>query len=96
MAAFLNRFGTAMTPVKLGVDATTGAVDLDLPNNVVCQTANFAVAGLPRRAYVDLSFTATVAADVDFAAELVQSTVNGTNWTALTAQSNRGPVSANH
>ena len=96
MAAFLNRFGTAMTPVKLGVDATTGAVDLDLPNNVVCQTANYAVAGFPRRAYVDLSFTATATADVDFAADLVQSTDNGTNWTALNSQSTRGSVSANH
>jgi len=96
MAAFLNRFGTAMTPVKLGVDATTGAVDLDLPNNVVCQTANYAVAGFPRRAYVDLSFTATATADVDFAADLVQSTDNGTNWTAMTSQGNRGSVSANH
>src|SRR5512134_2031947 len=29
MAAFMNRLGTALTPVQLAVDAAPGAIDLD-------------------------------------------------------------------
>jgi hypothetical protein len=96
MAAFLNRLGTALTPVQLTVDTAPGPLDLDLANNVVCQTANYAVTGYPRRVYVDLSFTASATAEQDFAADLVQSIDNGATWTLMTAQTNRGSVPANH
>ena len=56
MAAFMNRLGTALTPVQFPVDVAPGAIDLDA-GLVVCQTQDFAVEGFPRRAYVDLSFS---------------------------------------
>lgn len=55
MAAFMNRLGTALTPVQLRVDASVGSVVLDA-NPVVCQTSDFPVIDFPRRAYVDLCF----------------------------------------
>ena len=54
MAAFMNRLGTALTPAQLRVDAAPGAVDLDA-NVVVCQTTDLAIAGYPRKAFVDLT-----------------------------------------
>src|SRR5688500_8079444 len=50
MAAFMNRLGTALTPVDLHVDATPGAIDLDA-NSVVCQTGEFTAEGFARIAY---------------------------------------------
>jgi hypothetical protein len=94
MAAFMNRLGTALTPVQLRVDTAPGTVDLDL-NAVVCQTADFPVANFPRRAFVDLSFTGTAAADVTLAADLAQSTDAGVTWTNLNTVPNRGSVVAN-
>ena len=95
MAAFMNRLGTALTPLQLPVDAAPGAVDLDA-GTVVCQTQDFAVADFPRRAYADLSFNARATADVGFAADLVMSTNGGASWTNLNTAANRGFVSANH
>src|SRR5689334_9023880 len=37
MAAFLNRLGTALTPVQLFVDSDPGAISLDV-GPVLCQT----------------------------------------------------------
>lgn len=97
MAAFLNRLGTALTPVQLAVDVAPGAIDLDAPNpaNVVCQTPNYAVTDFPRRAFVDVAFSASAAADADFAADLVATTDNGATWAPLNAIfTNRGGVPA--
>jgi hypothetical protein len=94
MAAFLNRLGTALTPVQLRVDTASGAVDLDA-NAVICQTADFAAEDFPRRAFIDLSFTATATADVNLAADLAMSTDGGGTWTNLNAATNRGSVAAN-
>ena len=93
MAAFMNRLGTALTPVQLRVDAAPGAVDLDL-GTVVCQTTDFAVEGFPRRAFVDLSFSASAVADVTLAVDVVQSTDGGANWANLNTVVNRGSVVA--
>jgi hypothetical protein len=95
MAAFMTRLGTALTPVQVRVDAPVGAVDLDVANNVVCQSGNFAVASFPRTAYLDLAMVATAAGDVNFAADLVKTTDNGVTWQQLTTQTNRGSVAAN-
>jgi len=95
MAAFMNRLGTALTPVQLRVDAATGAIDLDV-NAVVCQTTDFAVTGFPRRAYVDVNLAATGPADVDLAADLVFSADGGANWTNLNTVTSRGSLTANH
>ena len=94
MAAFLNRIGTALTPVQLRFDAATGAIDLDT-NAVVCQTVDQPITGFPRRAVVDLAFTATAAFDTHVAADLVRSTNGGASWTPLNAAGNLGSVPAN-
>jgi hypothetical protein len=94
MAAFMNRLGEALTPQQLLVDASPGAADLDA-NTVVCQTANFAVTGYPRRAYLDLAFAGMAPAAVDLAANLVMSTNSGASWTQVTTLANRGSVPAN-
>jgi hypothetical protein len=94
MAAFMNRLGTALTPVQLRVDTAPGAVDLDT-NLVVCQTADFAATGFPRRAYVDAALSATSPADVNLAADLAFSTNGGASWTNLNTTANRGSVVAN-
>ena len=96
MAAFMNRLGTALTPIQVRVDIAPGAVDLDA-NAVVCQTSDFAVpaGSFPRRAYVDLSFNGNATADVGLAADLVVSTDLGANWTPLNTVTNRGSVAAN-
>jgi hypothetical protein len=93
MAAFMNRLGTALTPVQLRRDTAPGGVDLDV-TQVVCQTGDFAVVGFPRRAFLDLALTATGPTDVDFAADLVMSTNAGAGWTLLTTTTNRGFVPA--
>ena len=82
MAAFLNRLGTAMTPVQLRVDAPSGALDLDTAP-VACQTAAFAVTGFPRRAVVDGLLAATAPAEVGVTVEGVVSLDGGANWTPL-------------
>jgi hypothetical protein len=96
MAAFMNRLGTALTPVQLRVDTAPGAVDLDL-NLVICQTGDFSVAAtsFPRRAYVDVALSATAPADVNLAADLAYSTNGGSSWTNLNTTTNRGSVVAN-
>jgi hypothetical protein len=94
MAAFMNRLGTALTPVLLPVDVAQGAIDLDA-TAVVCRTQAFTAADFPRRAYVDLSFSAIAASDVGFAADLVISSDGGTTWTNLSATPNRGAAPAN-
>jgi hypothetical protein len=94
MAAFLNRFGTALTPVHLRVDAPLGAVDLDA-NTVICQTTDFTAQDFPRRAFVDLSFTGIATADVNLAADLAMSTDGGGTWINLNTVTNRGSVAAN-
>jgi hypothetical protein len=96
MAAFMNRLGTALTPVQIRVDTAPGAVDLDI-NAVVCQTADFVVAAgtFPRRAYVDVSFNGSAPADVGLAADVVMTTNGGATWTNLNTVVNRGFVPAN-
>jgi hypothetical protein len=94
MAAFMHRLGTALTPVQLRVDDAPGAVDLDA-TAVVCQTADYAVAGFPRRAFVDLALAATSTFDTNVGADLVKSTNGGASWIVLTVFANRGFIPAN-
>src|SRR5688572_8100489 len=93
MAAFMNRLGTALTPVQVARDDAPGAVDLDV-TPVVCATDDFAVANFPRTAYADASFSATAPSDVTFAADLVFSTNAGGAWTNLNTNPNRGSALA--
>ena len=87
MAAFMNRLGTALTPLVIEVDAVPGALDLDL-SPVVCQTATQNITDFPRRALLDATFSATAGTGVDVAMRVVWSADGGGTWQNLsTAQS---------
>ena len=94
MAAFMKRLGDALTPASLTADVASGAIDLDV-GLVACQTTDLGVTGFPRAAYADVTLSATAPADVTIAADLVVSTDGGANWTALSANPNRGSARAN-
>ena len=94
MAAFMNRLGTALTPVQLRVDDVLGAIDLDA-SPVVCQSDDFAVTDFPRRAYLDVAMSFISAFDVNFAADLAYSTDGGAIWTNVNTVTNRASVAAN-
>ena len=93
MAAFLNRLGTAMTPVQLRADDTPGALALDAAP-VVCQSAAFSTTTYPRRAVVDAALHATAPADVSYATDLVMTSDNGANWVPLLPQATSGSIVA--
>jgi hypothetical protein len=87
MAAFMNRLGTALTPLVVQVNAVPGALDLDLVP-VVCQTATQNITDFPRRAFLDATFSGTAGTDVDVAMRVVWSADGGGTWQNLsTAQS---------
>lgn len=87
MAAFMNRLGTALTPLVVRTDAVSGALDLDL-SPVVCQSAVQNIVDFPRRALVDATFSGTAATGVDVAMRVVWSADGGGTWQPLsTAQS---------
>jgi hypothetical protein len=88
MAAFMNRLGTALTPIQLAAEASPGGVDLDVPP-VVCQTTAFDVVNFPRTAYADVSFSGQAAASTTFAADLVFSLDAGATWNNFNANPNR-------
>jgi S-layer homology domain len=79
MAAFMNRLGTALTPVIVQVDAVPGALDLDL-SPVVCQTATQNIVDFPRRAFLDATFSGTAGTGVDVAMRVVWSADGGGTW----------------
>lgn len=83
MAAFMNRLGTALTPVVLQIDANPGALDLDL-SPVVCQTATQTIADFPRRALVDATFSGVAGTGVNMAVRVVWSADGGGTWQNLT------------
>lgn len=97
MAAFMNRLGTALTPLHLREDVAVGPINFDasVGGVVVCQTSDIVISGFPRRAFADLTFSGTATADVSFAVDLAMSTDGGTTWTMLNANPNRGSVPAN-
>jgi hypothetical protein len=82
MAAFMNRLGTALTPVVVRVEAPSGVLDLDA-TPVVCQTADTTIADYPRRILVDAQLSASAASGVDIGVRTVISTDGGGSWTPL-------------
>lgn len=92
MAAFMNRLGNALTPVRLAIE-TTGAIDLDA-SPVVCQTADFTAVNFPRTAYADASLSGSASSDATFAADLAISIDAGATWTNLNTNPNRGSAPA--
>jgi hypothetical protein len=95
MAAFMNRLGIALTPQQLVAEGALAAPQLDLDTApVACSTTpQFAVAGYPRRALVDLSLSAQAATSLDVTAVPVASYSNGP-WIPLATLSGRGSVTA--
>jgi hypothetical protein len=83
MAAFMNRLGTALTPVVLQVDAVPGALDLDL-SPVVCQTATQNLVDFPRRAFLDATFSGVAGTGVTVAMRVVWSADGGGTWQNVT------------
>ncbi len=92
MAAFLNRFGTALTASLLS-GSGIGPVDLD-GAPAICQTTDFVVEGYPRRAYVVASVSGTANANTSFEATPAASFDGGATWTPLTLYGGRGTVAA--
>lgn len=84
MAAFMNRLGTALTPLVVDVEAASAAIALD-GQPVVCQTADQALADFPRRALVDATLSGTAPAGVDIGVRAVYSTDAGATWLPLHA-----------
>ncbi len=84
MAAFMNRLGTALTPVVVQVDQVPGALDLDI-SPVVCQTATQSITDFPRRAFLDATFSGTASSGVDVAMRVVWSADGGATWQNVSA-----------
>ena len=93
MAAFMNRLGTALTAPLVAQDASLGTVIVGA-GNVACATADYAVTGFPRRAYVDAVFAGTAATATEFGADLVASFNAGATWVPLAANANRATIKA--
>ena len=84
MAAFMNRLGTALTPLIVQANEAPGALDLDL-TPVVCRTAQQTIADFPRRALLDATFSGTAATGVDVAMRVVWSVDDGATWQNLSS-----------
>ena len=67
MAAFMNRLGTALTPLVLRAEIASGALDLDLIAGGVRNAPSRAIVDFPRRALVDVSLSGTAPTGVDIA-----------------------------
>jgi hypothetical protein len=79
MAAFLARLGGALSDQVVWREQASGAVDLDA-GVVVCQSADVAIAGFPRRAYTVAVLSATGESETGFAAAAVASFDGGATW----------------
>jgi hypothetical protein len=94
MAAFMNRLGTALTPMQMTVAQSPGTVDLDA-SAVFCQSAAFAVTAFPRRALIDATFDGYAMTDVGLAASAVYSFDGGATWINAAAHAKRDFVRSN-
>lgn len=89
MAAFMNRLGTALTPVELGAVANDSVTPIPIATaSVRCQTplANaYTVTGYPRRAVFNnkANFSAPTGR-LEIVADAVYSTDSGATWIAVT------------
>ncbi len=93
MAAFMKRLGEAIGGYHARIDETPGAVDLDA-GVVMCRSVDGVWFAYPRTAHLDATISATAAADVSFATELVVSADGGQTWAPVHPQPSRGSVAA--
>jgi hypothetical protein len=97
MALFIQRLGTALSPQVLTIEVTSGAFDLDSGMNViVCQTADFAVTGYPRKALLQSTFAGDAAGALEFQHDIFYSTDGGQTWEANNLTSNYAGTAAAH
>ena len=94
MAAFLNRLGTALTPIEMTPVSVAAAARVLTTPIIICQTADFIVPTVatpgsqfpfPRRAYINGAAHLSVpTAGVDVQASVQFSTNGGASWTPIT------------
>ena len=97
MALFMNRLGAALTPELFAqMDQVTGAVDLDLPSPgaILCETADYTVAGYPRRVHIVGTFAGLADNPLDYGHEIYQSSNGGATWTFTNFNINRSGTSS--
>jgi FG-GAP-like repeat len=80
MAAFMNRLGTALSPVARERLQTLSTPLPVTSSPIVCATMPYATTGFPRTVHLDGLFTATASADVDFSVWPVVSLDGGATW----------------
>lgn len=84
MAAFLKRFGDAVTPVDLAPVSAAGASVVPAAATRVCVTPDYVVSGFPRRAYINAAaIVSAPSAGIDVLAEIEFSTNAGATWTPI-------------
>jgi hypothetical protein len=84
MSAFMNRLGTALTPVDLALVSAAPAARNLTANPVICISGPYQVLDFPRRAYVSASTDLSApTGNVDVVATVVVTTNGGATWTLL-------------
>jgi hypothetical protein len=81
MAAFMKRFGTALTPVPIDVEASGAALDPDV-SPIVCASAPLDMIGFPRLVRLDARTNLRSPGPAAASVELVASG-DGVTWTAV-------------
>ena len=77
----MQRLGTALTPAPIAVQASPGALDLDVAT-VVCASGDEVLAGYPRLAIADGTVSAVAPGAHAIAATFVVSIDGGASWNA--------------
>ena len=93
MAAFMNRLGTALTPLPTMIDAAPGVLDPD-SQPVVCMTPPLPLATFPRLAELAFTFSARGSGSLGYRTTPVMSINGGTDWGAVNASAAQGSADA--
>ena len=90
MAAFMNRLGTALTPRSFRTASSGVTLDIDVEPRL-CETGVPPSFDFPRRAFVDVAFSASAPAETTYSIDIVYRT-GPSDWTALNAYPVRATV----